>query len=73
MLALAVTKAGTVDKAKMRDALAALDVDTFYGHVKFGPTGQISSLKPPATQVQAAKPVVVLPADIKQSDRRSRS
>jgi branched-chain amino acid transport system substrate-binding protein len=70
VLALAVTKAGTVDKAKVRDALAALDVDTFYGHVKFGPTGQISSLKPPATQVQGGKPVVVLPEDIKQSDLR---
>jgi branched-chain amino acid transport system substrate-binding protein len=70
VLALAVNKAGTVDKAKVRDALAAMDTDTFYGHVKFGPTGQIVSLKPPAIQVQGGKPVVVLPADIKQSELR---
>ncbi len=70
VLALAVNKAGTVDKAKVRDALAAMDDDTFYGHIKFGPTGQIVSLKPPAIQVQGGKPVVVLPADIAQSELR---
>jgi len=70
VLAIAVNKAGSVDKAKVRDRLATMDTDTFYGHIKFGPTGQISSLKPPAIQVQGGKPVVVLPPDIKQSELR---
>ena len=70
VLATAVSKAGTVDKAKVRDQIAALDVDTFYGHIKFGPTGQIESLKPPTMQVQNGKPVVVDPAEFKQSDIR---
>jgi branched-chain amino acid transport system substrate-binding protein len=70
VLQLAVTKAGTIDKAKVRDQLAAMDTDTFFGHIKFGPTGQIISLKPPAIQVQNGKPVVVLPPEIKQSELR---
>jgi branched-chain amino acid transport system substrate-binding protein len=70
VLQLAVTKAGTVDKAKVRDQIAALDVNTFYGHIKFGPTGQIVSLKPPTMQIQNGKPTVVDPVEFKQSDIR---
>lgn len=70
VFAIAVSKAGTVDKAKVRDEIAKLDVDTFYGHIKFGPTGQIVSLKPPTMQIQNGKPVVVDPPEIKQSDIR---
>jgi branched-chain amino acid transport system substrate-binding protein len=70
VLQLAITKAGTADKAKVRDQLAAMDTDTFFGHIKFGPTGQINSLKPPVMQIQNGKPVVVYPADIKQSELR---
>ncbi len=70
VLAMAVSKAGTVEKAKVRDQIAALDANTFYGHIKFGPTGQIVSLKPPTMQVQNGKPVVIDPAEFKQSDIR---
>jgi branched-chain amino acid transport system substrate-binding protein len=70
VLSLAITKAGTVEKSKVRDQLAAMDTDTFYGHIKFGPTGQISSLKPPVMQIQGGKPTVVYPPDIKQSELR---
>jgi branched-chain amino acid transport system substrate-binding protein len=70
VLQLAITHAGTLEKSKVRDALAAMDTDTFFGHVKFGPTGQITSLKPPAMQIQNGVPVVVYPPDIKQSELR---
>ena len=73
VLALAITEAGTVDRAKVRDALAKMDDDTFYGHVKFGPTGQITSLRPPVMQIQDGKPAVVYPADIKTSEIRFES
>jgi branched-chain amino acid transport system substrate-binding protein len=73
VLQLAITKAGTAEKAKVRDQLAAMDTDTFFGHIKFGPTGQIQSLKPPVMQIQDGKPVVVYPADIKQSELRFES
>lgn len=65
---LAIEKAGTIDPLKVRDALASLDVMTFYGPVKFGPTGQIISLEPPVFQIQGAKPVVLLPTAIKQGE-----
>lgn len=70
VLALAVSKAGTVEKAKVRDQIAALDAKTFYGHIKFGPTGQITSLKPPTMQIQGGKPTVIDPPEYKQSDIR---
>jgi branched-chain amino acid transport system substrate-binding protein len=65
---LAIEKAGTLDPQKVRDALASLDVVTFYGPVKFGPTGQITSLEPPVFQIQGAKPVVLSPQQIKQGE-----
>jgi branched-chain amino acid transport system substrate-binding protein len=65
---LAIEKAGTLDPQKVRDALASLDVVTFYGPVKFGPSGQITSLEPPVFQIQGAKPVVLSPQQIKQGE-----
>jgi branched-chain amino acid transport system substrate-binding protein len=68
VLQLAIEKAGTLDPAKVRDALAALDTVTFFGRIKFGPTGQISSLDPPVFQLQGGKPVVIFPDYVKQAD-----
>jgi branched-chain amino acid transport system substrate-binding protein len=68
ILQLAIEAAGTIEPKKVRDALAALDTETFYGRVKFGPTGQITSLEPPVFQIQGGKPVVIHPAAIKQAD-----
>ncbi|MGE0314223.1 MAG: amino acid ABC transporter substrate-binding protein [Lautropia sp.] len=67
---MAIEKAGTLDKAKVRDALAATDVMTFWGPVKFGANGQINSLEPPVFQIQAGKTVVVYPEAIKQGEFR---
>ena len=39
---VAIEKAGSLDPKKVRDALAAVSVETLYGHVKFEPTGQIA-------------------------------
>jgi len=65
---LAIEKAGTLDPAKVRDQLAAMDAMTFWGPVRFGPTGQINSLEPPVFQIQGGKPVVVHPPAIKQGE-----
>jgi len=65
---MAIEKAGTLDRQKVRDALAAMNEMTFWGPVKFGPTGQISSLEPPVFQIQKGKPTVIHPAPIRQSD-----
>ena len=65
---IAIEKSGSIDSQKVRDELAKMDVITFWGPVKFGPTGQITSLEPPVFQIQNAKPIVVHPAAIKQGD-----
>ncbi len=70
ILQLAIEKAGTMDPRKVRDALASLDATTFFGPVRFGPTGQIVSLEPPVFQIQGGKPVVIYPVAVKQSDLR---
>jgi branched-chain amino acid transport system substrate-binding protein len=68
ILQLAIEKADSIDPKKVRAALAALDATTFYGRVKFGPNGQITSLDPPVFQIQGGKPVVIFPEYIKQGD-----
>jgi branched-chain amino acid transport system substrate-binding protein len=70
ILQLAIEAANSIDPKKVRDALAAMNTETFYGKVKFGETGQITSLEPPVFQIQGGKPVVIHPASIKQSDFR---
>ncbi|MGT2439766.1 amino acid ABC transporter substrate-binding protein [Bradyrhizobium betae] len=65
---MAIEKAGSLDRDKVRDELANLDVVTFFGPVKFGANGQINSLDPPVFQIQGGKPVVLFPQAIKQGD-----
>ena len=68
ILQLAIEAANSIDPKKVRDAIAALDAETFYGKVKFGAAGQINSLQPPVFQLQGGKPVVLWPPAIKQGE-----
>jgi branched-chain amino acid transport system substrate-binding protein len=65
---IAIERAGSLDRDKVRDELAKLDVVTFFGPVKFGPNGQINSLEPPVFQIQGGKPIVLFPQMIKQGE-----
>lgn len=65
---MAIEKAGSLDRDKVRDELAKMDVVTFWGPVKFGANGQINSLEPPVFQIQGGKPVVLFPEAIKQGE-----
>lgn len=67
---MAIERAGSIDRDKVRDELAKLNVVTFFGPVKFGANGQIDSLEPPVFQLQGGKPVVLFPQAIKQGDFR---
>ena len=67
---LAAQAAGGTRPQALRDALAAMDARTFFGPLKFGPTGQVDTLKPPVFQIQGGKPLVLYPADIKQAEFR---
>jgi branched-chain amino acid transport system substrate-binding protein len=59
----ALLKAGAIDAGKVRDALATLDIDTFYGKIKFDSRG-VNIYKPMAVeQIQKGEHVTVWPAD----------
>ena len=63
-LQLAIEKAGTLDPQKVRDALAGLDVMTFYGPIRFNAQG-LNLSKPMVTmQIQHGRLVTVWPFDV---------
>lgn len=60
----AIQKAGSIDPQKVRDALASLDIMTFYGEIRFDSTGA-NTFKPMATiQIQNGSLVTVYPPDV---------
>ena len=63
-LQYAIQKAGSIDPQKVRDALASLDIMTFYGEIRFDSTGA-NTYKPMATiQIQNGSVVTVYPTDV---------
>jgi len=60
----AIEKANSLDPKKVRDALAALDVTTFYGQIKFDSRG-INTFKPMVVeQIQGGEHHTVFPSDV---------
>jgi len=57
----AFKRAGSLDKEKLRNALAKTDLDTFYGHIKFAPDGRNLTKPMVLRQVQNDKYAVVAP------------
>jgi len=68
ILQMAIEKAGTTDREKVRDALAGLEEKTFFAPIKFAPNGQANSYIPPVYQIQQGKSVVIYPPEIKQGE-----
>lgn len=58
----ALTRAGTFDTEKVRDALAATDFQTFYGNIKFDDTGKNIAKPMILRQIQGGKYVAVAPS-----------
>jgi branched-chain amino acid transport system substrate-binding protein len=58
----AFRRAGTLDPEKVRDAIAATDMQTFYGNIKFDETGKNIAKPMVLYQVQDGKYKVVAPA-----------
>lgn len=58
----AFKRAQSFDTEKLRDAIAATDLDTFYGHVKFGPAGNNIAKPMVLRQIQAGNYNVVAPS-----------
>ncbi len=65
---LAIEKAGSVEPDKVRDALAGLDVQTFFGQIKFDPTGKNLTKPMVVMQIQGGKPVTVWPKDTAEGE-----
>lgn len=63
----AIERAGSTDKAKVRDALAKTDIVTFYGPVKFSPNGMNQVRSVPIIQVQNKKIMILQPDEIKNA------
>jgi branched-chain amino acid transport system substrate-binding protein len=57
----AFERAGSLDKEKLRDALAKTDLMTFYGPIKFSPAGNNVSKPMVLRQIQKGQYVVVAP------------
>ena len=57
----AISRAGSLDPEKVRDALAATDMTTFYGPIKFDETGKNNVKGMVLSQVQDGKYVLVAP------------
>jgi branched-chain amino acid transport system substrate-binding protein len=64
----AIEKAASTDKKKVRDALAATDINTFYGPIKFSANGMNQVRDLPIIQVQDKQIKILAPADIKNGD-----
>ncbi len=68
VLQLAIEKAGSLDAEKVREVLATTSFQTFYGPIKFGPSGQNVTADNPIFQIQKKKIAIIAPAEVKRSD-----
>lgn len=68
VIADALKRTGSLDKAKVRDAIATTDIATFYGPIKFGPNGMNLPRELPIIQVQDEQIKVLAPAEIKNAE-----
>jgi branched-chain amino acid transport system substrate-binding protein len=64
VLQKAIEKAGSLDREKVRDALAQMDTMTFFGPIKFRADGMNESRALPLIQIQGGKPVLIYPDDL---------
>jgi branched-chain amino acid transport system substrate-binding protein len=62
-LVLAIEKAGSTEPDAVRDALAGMDEETFFGRIKFNDRGQNVYKPMSVIQVQNGKPVTVWPTE----------
>ena len=61
---LALEEAGSLDRDDVRDALGALDAETFYGRINFGADGRIANCPMVALQIQGGNIVIIFPESL---------
>jgi branched-chain amino acid transport system substrate-binding protein len=62
-LVLGVEEAGSTDPAEVRDAIAGLDTESFFGPIQFDETGKNADKPMSAVQIKDGKPVTIFPND----------
>jgi branched-chain amino acid transport system substrate-binding protein len=67
ILAAAIEKAGTLDTAKVRDAIAATDMMTVVGKVKFRPNGTVVDPCPATIQWIGGGQKLVWPKEFRET------
>lgn len=60
-MVMAIDRADSLDPTKVRDALAHFDVDTFFGPIRFDPTGKNTAKPMYVVQIQDGKAVTIWP------------
>ena len=68
VLQMAIEKAGTLDRDKVRVTLASTKFETFFGPIAFTESGQAKSYVPPVFQIQNKKAAIIYPAEVKTGD-----
>ena len=66
-LVLGVEKAGSTDPTKVREAIAGLNTESFFGPIKFDSTGKNAEKPMSAIQILKGKPVTIYPDDQAQA------
>ncbi|MDF1749015.1 MAG: ABC transporter substrate-binding protein, partial [Alphaproteobacteria bacterium] len=66
----AIETAGTLDRDAVRTALQNLDIETFYGPIKFREDGLNDNRNLPIIQIQDGKPVILSPANLATAEMR---
>jgi branched-chain amino acid transport system substrate-binding protein len=67
-LVLAVEDAGSADSGKVRDSLASLDTESFFGPIKFDDTGKNVTKPMSAIQIQDGKVTTIYPEEQAQAE-----
>ncbi|MBE3572055.1 MAG: amino acid ABC transporter substrate-binding protein [Moorella humiferrea] len=68
ILQKAIEKAGSLDVDKVRDAMRSLDIQTFWGPIKFNEKGvNIGTTSAAVSQIQNGQVVVVWPQELQQN------
>ncbi|MBI2874200.1 MAG: amino acid ABC transporter substrate-binding protein [Firmicutes bacterium] len=70
VLEAAIQKAGSLDNDKVREAILSLDMETFYGPIKYDVTGWNNTSTALIVQIQDGNLVTVYPSKLKQAEPR---
>lgn len=67
----AIERSGSLQPEALRNAIAATDIRTFYGPIKFRADGMNENRALPIIQIQGGKPVVLFPTDMQQAQLKA--